>query len=178
MKFMIASDIHGSTYYTKRLLERFDDEKPEKLILLGDLYYHGPRNPLSEEYSPMDVSNLLNSIKDKLIVVRGNCDSEVDEMISDFPFEISAEIWVGDKKVNLTHGHRYNKDNLPPNCGDILVYGHLHTGFIIRENGKIFANPGSTSLPKNGTKNSYLIIDENVIILKDMDGNVLKEEKI
>ena len=178
MKFMIASDIHGSTYYARRLLECFDDEKPEKLILLGDLYYHGPRNPLSEEYSPMDVSNLLNSIKDKLIVVRGNCDSEVDEMISDFPFEISAEVWVGNKKVSLTHGHRYNKDNLPPNCGDILIYGHLHTGFIIRENGKIFANPGSTSLPKNGTKNSYLIIDENVIILKDMDGNVLKEEKI
>lgn len=176
MKLLILSDIHGSSYYAKKILEIEKQEKPDKIILLGDLYYHGPRNPLTEEYNPMEVSKILNSFKDKILAVRGNCDAEVDEMISEFKFQDNININVNGKNVFFTHGHKFNIDKLPDEDFDIMIYGHFHTGFIKEKNGKIFANSGSLSLPKNNTKNSYLIFEENKLILKDVEGNIIEEK--
>ncbi len=178
MKLLIISDIHGSYYYAKKIEEINEREKPDQIILLGDLYYHGPRNDLTQEYNPMKVAGILNDLKDKLRSVKGNCDAEVDEMISDFKLEPNIKMNVNGKNVFFTHGHIYNMDNLPDEKIDILFYGHFHTGFIQEENGIIFANPGSISLPKNNTKHSYIIFDENSITLKDVDGTIIEEKHI
>ena len=129
MKYLVISDIHGSNYYAKKIEEIYNKENPDKIILLGDLYYHGPRNPLTEEYNPMEVSKLLNNLKDKILCTRGNCDADVDEMISEFKFNNNIELDINGKKFFFTHGHKFNIDNIPNNI-DVLVYGHFHTGFI------------------------------------------------
>lgn len=175
MKYLVVSDIHGSLYYTNKIIEIYKKENPDKIVLLGDLYYHGPRNPLTKEYNPMEVSNILNSMKDIILCTKGNCDAEVDEMVSEFKFEDSIELEVSGLKILFTHGHKYNIDNIPQNI-DVLVYGHFHTGFIKEKDGIICVNTGSISLPKDDTSNSYLIIDDNQIILKDIEGNI--EENI
>ena len=180
MKLLIISDIHGSSFYAKKIEEIYKREKPDKIVLLGDLYYHGPRNDLTQEYNPMEVAKILNSLKDKLLVVKGNCDAEVDEMISEFKFQDNIEMEVNGYNVFFTHGHKYNMDQLPP-LGikiDIMFYGHFHTGFIIEENGIIFANPGSISIPKSNTSHSYLIFDEKELILKDVDGNIIEKKEL
>ena len=171
MKAIIASDLHGSLTAAKKLTEIIKNEKAESLILLGDLYYHGPRNPLPEEYAPMKVASILNSIE-KIIVIRGNCDAEVDEMISTFPFSDSSVLLCNDKRIFLTHGHKYNEDNIPSGF-DALIYGHFHTGFIKEKDGVLLANPGSLSLPKNGTEKSYLFMDDNLLTLKTLDGKII-----
>lgn len=175
MKLLVASDIHGSLFYTKKLVEIMEKEQVDKLILLGDLYYHGPRNNLPKEYNPMEVSKILNSLKDNLICIKGNCDAEVDEMISEFKFNNYVKLEMNDKKFMFTHGHKYNIDN-KVNDVDVLIYGHFHTGYIKKENNQYFINSGSITLPKNNTPHSYLIIDNNDkinILLKDIDGNVV-----
>ena len=176
MKYLVISDIHGSSYYAKKIEEIFERESPEKIILLGDLYYHGPRNELTEEYNPMEVSKILNSHKDIILCTRGNCDAEVDEMISEFKFEDHIQMEINGVEFFFSHGHKYNIDNIPP-VGKVVVYGHFHTGFIKEENNIIFANPGSISLPKNGTAHSYMIIDDENLILKDVDGNIIEEKR-
>ena len=178
MKLLVVSDIHGSAYYAEKIPEIFEREKADKIIVLGDLYYHGPRNPLTKDYSPMKVAEILNSLKDRLEVIKGNCDAEVDEMISEFKFEEHLLLDVNNLKVYFTHGHKNNMDNLPDEQIDMMVYGHFHTGFIVKKDGIIFANPGSISLPKDNTKNSYLILDKESIVLKDIDGNVIDEFKL
>ena len=178
MKFLIASDIHGSAYYTKKIISLMEKECADKLVLLGDIYNHGPRNPFPEEYNPGEVATLLNANKDRLIVVKGNCDSEVDKMISDFDFAENTVIVSGNKTVFLTHGHVYNKDALPKTCFDAVVYGHFHTGFIERDENCVVANAGSVSLPKNGTPSSFMILEEGVLSLYDIDGKLIKQEKI
>lgn len=178
MKILIISDIHGSYYYAEKIKEIYSREKPEQIILLGDLYYHGPRNQLTQEYNPMKVAGILNDFKDILRAVRGNCDAEVDEMISDFKFEQNIQINVNGKEVLFTHGHVYNMDNIPDKSIEIMFYGHFHTGFIEEENGIIFANPGSISLPKNNTEHSYMIFDDKKIVLKNVDGEIIKEKEI
>lgn len=178
MKFLIASDIHGSAHFTEKLKERFIAEKADKLILLGDIYNHGPRNPFPEEYAPQKVAETLNSLKDRLIVVKGNCDSDVDTLISEFDFVDNTVIVSGGKTVFCTHGHVYNKDNLPSTRFDAVIYGHYHTGFIDRVNNTVVANAGSISLPKNDTPNSYLILDGETLTLKTLDGTIIKEENI
>lgn len=178
MKIIVISDIHGSNFYMNKMKERIEKEKPDKIILLGDLYYHGPRNPLTEEYNPKEVANTLNSLKDKIIAVRGNCDAEVDQMISEFKIQENyISLNLNGKKFIFTHGHKFNIDNLPNEDFDVLVYGHFHTGFIKEKDGKVFVNSGSISLPKNNTKNSYLIIDDNNIYLEDLEGNVIDKIK-
>lgn len=174
MKLLIVSDIHGSGYYADKIKELMDIEKPDKLILLGDLYYHGPRNALSKEYNPMHVANILNEMKEQIFCIRGNCDAEVDEMISEFSFNDEIEMVIGNKVVLFTHGHKYNMSNLPKQNFDVLVYGHFHTGFIKSQDGILFLNPGSISLPKENTKNSYMILTENHIYLKEIDGSVIE----
>ncbi len=175
MKYLVVSDIHGSSYYANKINEIFNKEKADKIILLGDLYYHGPRNPLTREYNPAEVCNILNSLKDKILCIKGNCDAEVDEMISEFKFNESISIDINGLKFFFTHGHKYNIDNIPEEI-NVLVYGHFHTGFIKEKDGVICVNSGSTSLPKENTKNSYLIIDENEIVLKDIEGEIIEKK--
>lgn len=178
MKALVISDIHGSGYYAEKIKEINEKENPDKIVLLGDLYYHGPRNELSQEYSPMEVAKVLNSLKDKLLVVKGNCDAEVDEMISDFKFKDYIQMQLNGKNVFFSHGHVYNMENVPDKEIEIMFYGHYHTGFIEEQNGIIFANPGSISLPKNNTEHSYIIFDENKITLKNIQGKVIKTRNI
>ena len=178
MKFLIASDIHGSAHFTEKLKERFIAENAYKLILLGDIYNHGPRNPFPEEYAPQKVAEMLNSLKDRLIVVKGNCDSDVDTLISEFDFVDNTVIVSGEKTVFCTHGHVYNKDNLPSTRFDALVYGHYHTGFIKEKGNTIVANPGSTSLPKGGTPRSFILLDEQSVSLYSLEGDLLDKKAL
>ena len=178
MKVLVISDIHGSFYYAQKIKEIVEKENPDKIILLGDLYYHGPRNDLSQEYAPMKVAEILNSLKDKLLVVKGNCDAEVDEMISEFKFVDHLLLNINGKNIYFTHGHKYNIENIPYEDFEILIYGHIHQGFIQEKEGYLFANPGSISLPKCGTEHSYLILEKDKIILKDVEGNVVQEYTI
>ena len=175
MKYLVVSDIHGSGYYANKINEILNKEKADKIILLGDLYYHGPRNPLTREYNPAEVCNILNSLKDKILCIKGNCDAEVDEMISEFEFNESISIDINGLKFFFTHGHKYNIDNIPEGI-DVLVYGHFHTGFIKEKEGTLCINSGSISLPKENTKNSYLIIDGNEIVLKDIEGEIIEKK--
>ncbi len=175
MKYVIASDIHGSGYYVSKLLGICNKESAEKLILLGDIYNHGPRNPLPKDYNPMYVAELLNTVKDYLIVIKGNCDSEVDTMISEFTFTENAVVCENGKSLFLTHGHVYNKDNMPKSKFDAVVYGHFHTGFIEKIDGVVVANAGSISIPKGDTPASYIVFDKGELTLKDLDGNELSK---
>ncbi len=172
MKLMIASDIHGSAYWCAELLAAFENEGAEKLVLLGDLLYHGPRNDFPDDYSPKKVFAMLNAIKDKLLCVRGNCDSEVDQMVLEFPIMADyALLTVKERTLFLTHGHLFNAD-MPPllKAGDLLFNGHFHTPENrILDSGAIYANCGSVSLPKEGTPHSYILIDENVVYWKDLE---------
>lgn len=177
MRYAVASDIHGSYYYAEKVRQIFEREQADRLILLGDLYYHGPRNPLPKDYQPMEVSKLLNRMREQLLCIKGNCDAEVDEMISEFPFEDHICLEIGGKKVYFTHGHHQNKDHIPADI-DVLVYGHFHTGFIEEKDGVLCVNAGSVSLPKNGTPNSYLLINEEWICLKDLEGNVIDKASL
>lgn len=176
MKYVVASDIHGSLFYTNQLIELFKLEEADKLILLGDLYYHGPRNPLPKDYNPMEVCKILNEYKDKILCVKGNCDAEVDEMISEFKFSGNLILRINNKMFFFTHGHHYNIDN-KPSAVDVCVYGHFHTGFIKEEDNMIFVNSGSITLPKNNTPHSYLTIDEEYICLKDLSGDIIDKIK-
>lgn len=172
MKYLVISDIHGSSFYAEKIQEIYIKECPDKMILLGDLYYHGPRNSLTQEYHPMKVCDILNQYKNIILCTKGNCDAEVDEMISEFEMKEYIELNINGVDFFFSHGHKYNIDHLPP-VGKVVIYGHFHTGFITEEYGIILANPGSIALPKNNTKHSYLVIDDTELILKDIDGNII-----
>lgn len=161
MKFMIASDIHGSAYYCRELLAAFDREQADKLLLLGDILYHGPRNDLPQEYAPKEVIAMLNARKDRMLCVRGNCESEVDQMVLEFPILADYCILpVGERMVFVTHGHTFNKTNLPPlQPGDILLHGHTHIpAWEPCGNENLYLNPGSVSIPKAGSAHGYMIL--------------------
>ena len=178
MKYMIASDLHGSAFYARRLAEIFAAEKADMLVLLGDIYNHGPRNPLPEEYAPLKVAEVLNGLADRLLVVKGNCDSDVDTLISDFEFVSEAVLSVGGKRVFLQHGDRFSIEHLPKNCGSGFFYGHYHTSFIKRMGDVLVANPGSVSLPKQDTARGYLLLENGTVTLKELGGAVLAEETL
>ncbi len=169
MKIVIASDLHGSAFYAQKLMDICYKEDADKLILLGDIYNHGPRNGLPKDYQPMKVAEILNGVKENLIVIKGNCDSEVDTMISEFDFVGDMVILSGKKTVYLTHGHVYNKDKMPKTSIDAIIYGHFHTGFIERQGEVVVANAGSLSLPKCDTSNSYIVLEDETITLKDLE---------
>ena len=175
MKLLVISDIHGSLHYASQIPLIWERENPDKLVLLGDLYYHGPRNPLTEEYKPMKVAEILNEFKDSLIAIRGNCDAEVDQMVSEFEIKENILEKINGKNMFFTHGHKYNIDNLPPEDFDIMFYGHFHTCFIKKYDNQLFVNPGSISLPKEDTPHSYAMIEEKDIVIKDVDGKVIEE---
>ncbi len=178
MKILIASDLHGAYPVAEKITEMAAAENCDRIILLGDIYYHGPRNPLPDGYAPLKVAELLNKTAN-LAVLKGNCDAEVDQMISDFKYvDGLLEIDDGGKKLLFTHGHEYNDEQLPKGKFDLLCYGHFHVGFIKTDSeGHVFANPGSPSLPKDGFC-GYLLYDNGVLSLKDMFGNTQKETKI
>ena len=177
MKFVIASDIHGSLSACRNLLAAFEKEGADRLILLGDLLYHGPRNPLSDEYNPGEVAKLLNEHASDILCVRGNCDAEVDQMLLSFPITADyAAMPVGSHLVFMTHGHLFGKDRLPPvKKGDVYLSGHTHVPVLAVKDGVLYANPGSAGLPKNGSESGYLLLDDETFFLKNMRGEVFEK---
>lgn len=177
MKWMIASDIHGSAYYCRELLGAFERENASKLLLLGDVLYHGPRNDLPRDYAPKEVIAMLNGIKEKLLCVRGNCDTEVDQMVLEFPVLADYAILVaGERMIYATHGHVYNENKLPPlQKGDVLLHGHTHVPKCVEHEDYLYINPGSVSIPKENSPHGYLILDGAQLTWKSLDGTAYME---
>ncbi|HPJ02568.1 MAG TPA: phosphodiesterase [Candidatus Limiplasma sp.] len=179
MKFLFASDIHGSFAACKAILQQLETEKADRLILLGDLLYHGPRNPLPDEYSPMAVSDALNKLAVKPLAVRGNCDSEVDQMVLSFP--IMADYTMlplhSGHIAFITHGHLYNIHNMPQlSSGDLIIHGHTHINTTEEHAGVTYINPGSAALPHEGQPKSYMTLDwdNDRFEIKAFDGSVIR----
>ena len=180
MKLFFISDIHGSAYYLKKVLDIFKGQGGDYLIILGDELYHGARNPLTKDYDPKEVAELLNELADRIIAVKGNCDSEVDQMMLKYPImsEYSTIFYEG-KRLFLTHGHIYNEDNMPLlKEGDVLLYGHTHIPMVGKRNGIAIINPGSITLPKSGAPHTYGILEGNTFSILDLDGKIYKEISI
>lgn len=170
MKLMIASDLHGSAYYTEKLLQCYAQEQPEKLILLGDILYHGPRNDLPRDYAPKQVIAQLSPLAGKILAVRGNCDCEVDQMVLPFPVLADyAWLYLDGRAVYLTHGHVVNREKpLAFGQGDILLHGHTHIPACEDCGNYLYLNPGSVSIPKADSKHSYLTYEDGVFLWKDL----------
>lgn len=181
MKLLIASDIHGSAYYCRMLLEAFEKENADKMLLLGDILYHGPRNDLPKDYAPKEVIAMLNPIKEKILCVRGNCDTEVDQMVLSFPVLADyAVISVDGTVIYATHGHKYNEENLPPLAkDDFLLCGHTHIPQIEKHGNYTYLNSGSVSIPKENTPHSYMIFENGKFIWKNLEnGEVFMDLKL
>lgn len=183
MKLMIVSDIHGSAFYCRQMLDAFRREEADRLLILGDILYHGPRNDLPVGYAPKEVISMLNPIKENLLCVRGNCDGEVDQMVLEFP--IMAEYCFLDldgQTIFATHGHIYNPKNLPMlKRGDILLNGHTHVPACetyMGDHGEyIYMNPGSVSIPKEDSEHSYMIVENGTFEWKNMEDRVYQTWK-
>lgn len=174
MKIFVISDIHGSIYYLEKALECFKREEADYILILGDILYHGPRNPLPTDYNPKSVAEKLNLYKDKIIATRGNCDSEVDQMLLEFPIMSDfTNLFLGDKRIFATHGHLFIEEKLPIGEGDILISGHTHLPLAEKKDIYIF-NPGSITLPKGGNSNSYGVLTSSSWEVKDLDGKIFK----
>ena len=179
MKWMIASDLHGSAYYCRKMLEAFEREGADRLFLLGDLLYHGPRNDLPREYAPKEVIPLLNGKKEKLLCVRGNCDAEVDQMVLEFPVLADyAVLPVGQRLIYATHGHIYHVKSLPPLApGDVLLHGHTHVpAWTEFGQGNLYLNPGSVSIPKEDSPHSYMTLEGNTMQWKELESSAVFHE--
>lgn len=176
MKLLIASDIHGDIESAKILIEAFKRNECDKILLLGDILYHGPRNDLPGRYAPKEVIELLNEYGTKILSVRGNCDTEVDQMVLTFPVLADyAIIALDGLTMYATHGHNYNTKTPPPlSEGDILLHGHTH---VIRAelfgNKNVYINPGSITLPKENCPRSYIVYEDRKFVLYDIDGVAL-----
>lgn len=172
MKLMIASDIHGSAFYCEQLLEAYRREGAEKLLLLGDILYHGPRNDLPTGYAPKQVISMLNEMKNDLLCVRGNCDTEVDQMVLEFP--ILADyciLYAAGRMIYATHGHVYNENKLPPlKKGDVLLHGHTHVPKCTEHEEYLYLNPGSVSIPKESSPHGYLTLTDGLLEWKSLEG--------
>ncbi len=170
MKLLIASDIHGSAYYCKMLIDAFEREKADRFLLLGDILYHGPRNDLPRDYSPKSVISMLNPLKNKIFCVRGNCDTEVDQMVLDFPVLADyAVISLDERIIYATHGHIYNEGSLPPlSKGDILLNGHTHVPKYTEYKDYVYMNCGSVSIPKENSPHSYMISENGSFYWKEL----------
>ena len=173
MKYFIASDIHGSAYYCEKMLEAYRREGADRLILLGDILYHGPRNDLPRDYAPKRVIELLSAVRDEIFCVRGNCDTEVDQMV--LPFPILADYALLDagngSTVFVTHGHKHNLSAMPPlKAGDVLLHGHTHVPACATQDGVTYLNPGSVSIPKEGSAHSYMVLENGTFTNKSLDG--------
>ena len=179
MKLMIASDIHGSALYCRQMLEAYEREGAERLLLLGDILYHGPRNDLPDRYAPKEVLAMLNEVREELFCVRGNCDTEVDQMVLQFPVLADyAVFFLNGRTVYATHGHHYNPQTPPPlKKGDILLNGHTHVPKCEAFGEFLYLNPGSVSIPKEGSPRGYLIWEdgaENLLSFRTLAGETWK----
>ncbi len=168
MKIFIASDIHGSAYWCEKMLQAYRAEKADRMLLLGDILYHGPRNDLPEGYAPKKVIEMLSVYKNEILCVRGNCDTEVDQMVLPFPILSDyALICEGNRRIYATHGHKFGKDAPPPLMeGDILLCGHTHVAADEKCDGFRYINPGSVSIPKENTGHGYIILEDGVFTRK------------
>ena len=182
MRLLIASDIHGDADCCRALIGALERENAEKILILGDILYHGPRNDLPNGYAPKKVIEMLNGVADKLLCVRGNCDTEVYQMVLNFPImSDTAFVYDGEAKLTLlmSHGHKYSPDNLPPLPQDtVLLYGHTHILGKTEKEGVICINPGSVSLPKGGNEKTYAIYENREITVKNLDGTIIDTYKI
>jgi len=180
MKIFFMSDIHGSLYFLKLAIDRYSQEAASHIVILGDVLYHGARNPLPRDYNPKEVAALLNTYSDKIIAVRGNCDSEVDEMVLTFPmFSTYSSVLYNDKRLFLTHGHIYSEQNMPKLCaGDTFFYGHTHIPKAEKSGDITIINPGSISIPKENNPNTYGILEDNVFTVKRIDGTMFMQIEI
>ena len=180
MQWMIASDLHGSAYYARALAEAFAREGADRLVLLGDLLYHGPRNDLPREYAPKEVIPLLNGLGDRLLCVRGNCDSEVDQMMLRFPILADyALLEVNGLTLFATHGHRFGPDSLPELAGPyVLLSGHTHVPMCEARGEALCLNPGSVSIPKGGSVGSYVVLEGRTFFWKDLEGVVYQSHTV
>ena len=169
MKLMIASDLHGSAYYTRLLLTAMDREQPDRLLLLGDLLYHGPRNDLPREYAPKQVIEMLNARKSQILCVRGNCEAEVDQMVLEFPVLSEFGVVFADGlTLYMLHGHK-NLD-IPLMPGDILLCGHTHVPAVRKDGDHYYVNPGSVSIPKEGSCHGYMILENRHLTHASLEG--------
>jgi len=172
MKLLIASDIHGSADYCRQLMEAIKRENPAKVLLLGDLLYHGPRNNLPAGYAPKEVAEMLNSIKSKLLCVRGNCDTEVDQMMLEFPvLSDSALLFCDELTIYAAHGHH---DFPALDKGNVVLSGHTHVPADFIKDGVRYLNPGSVSIPKEGSWHGYMVLENGNFVWKNLDGNIQK----
>ena len=180
MKLFIASDIHGSAHYCREMLGAFDREGADRLILLGDILYHGPRNDLPREYAPKEVIPLLNARRERILCVRGNCDTEVDQMVLQFPILADYALLAADGlTLYLTHGHVYNPQNPPPfPSGDILLFGHTHVPAWDKQGENWYLNPGSVSIPKAGSQNGYMTLEGRLFQRKTLAGETYHTLKV
>lgn len=175
MKWMIASDLHGSKYYCEQLFAAYEKEQPDRVVLLGDLLYHGPRNALPKDYDTKAVMELLNAHRDVLVCVRGNCDAEVDQMVLEFPMMADYAVLDFDGiRVYATHGHMQNEEN-PPRLqkGDILLCGHTHVPSLREHDSFVYMNPGSVSIPKENSHHGYMIYEKGTFLWKDLQGTIV-----
>lgn len=178
MKYLIISDIHGSTTALKRVLEYFDKWHCDNILLLGDILYHGPRNDLPEGYAPKEVAAILNNISDKILAVRGNCEAEVDQMVLNFPC-MAEYAWVVDNgiRIFMTHGHHFNPDKLPPIGNiDVFMYGHTHLYQIEKKDNIMLYNPGSISIPKGGNVATFGLWNNGRLSIYNLDGEEIFTE--
>ena len=164
MKWLIASDIHGSSYYCRKVIECMERESAERLLLLGDVLYHGPRNDLPRDYAPKEVAAQLNAIADRVLGVRGNCDAEIDQAVLSFPIMADyALLCEGGKTIFATHGHLHSPDFLPPlHTGEILLTGHTHVPLCTERDGVVCLNPGSAAIPKDGSPHSCMTLEDGL----------------
>ena len=176
MKIFVASDIHGSAFYCRKMLEAYEKEQADRMLLLGDILYHGPRNDLPREYAPKEVIAMLNARKNEIYAVRSNCEAEVDQMVLQFP--VLADyclLPLKHKVIYATHGHVYNEDHLPPmKEGDVLLHGHTHVLKAEKREGYLLLNPGSVSIPKEGNVPTYAALENGRFEIKDFGGDVIK----
>lgn len=178
MKYFIASDIHGSAYYCEKMLEAYDREQADQLLLLGDLLYHGPRNDLPRDYAPKKVIPLLNDRREEILAVRGNCDAEVDQMVLKFPImaDYAVVLLENGRKLYLSHGHVFHEGNLPPmKTGDIFLCGHTHVFRAQKTEGIFYLNPGSVSIPKEGNPPTYAVLENGVFAVKTFSDTTILE---
>ena len=180
MKLMFASDIHGSRSAMEAILRQYRAEGASRLVLLGDLLYHGPRNDLPDAYDPKAVTALLNEAKNELLCVRGNCDAEVDQMVLEFPIQADYALFDLDGVTAfVTHGHLFHLDHLPPHKdGDLLIHGHTHVSVVEKKDGMTYINPGSAALPKNGQPRSYMIYEDGAFTVKTLEGEAVFSHRI
>ena len=180
MKLMIASDLHGSSYYVNLLLQRLAEEKPEKFLLLGDILYHGPRNDLPRDYGTKKTAAMLNALESAPLCIRGNCDGEVDQMVLDFPVLADfAAVFADGYTLYLTHGHHRDEAAKALSGGDILLFGHTHVPLFEKKDDIYYVNPGSVSIPKEGSRHSYLLFENGTFTWKDVEtAEVWRQEAV